>query len=239
MSIDMYLCSLHADDTLLCITGDTIEHLQDNLLECICEVEKWYNNNLLVINASKSNVMVITTKQKALHNCNMDINTCLGSTPLKQVSCTDYIGIQFDQYLLWIEQVDNLGKIMFFYHITISQVEKFTQPTHDDLHVLLNYSTTSNQNIRKIQLLQNRTARIITGNYDYINIRGIDLVRQLKWMTITQRRDYFTSLMMFKCVHGMAPNYLCDSITLHKDIANRITRRCKQSTCAAITNTTI
>ena len=83
---------------------------------------------------------------------------------------------------------------------------------------------TSNQNIKTIQLLQNRTARIITGNYDYINTRGIDLVRQLKWMTITQRRNYFTSLMMFKCVHGMAPDYLCDSITLHKDIANRITR---------------
>ena len=30
--------------------------------------------------------------------------------------------------------------------------------------------------------------------------------------------------MMFKPVHGMAPNYLCDSITLNKDIANRITR---------------
>ena len=63
-------------------------------------------------------------------------------------------------------------------------------------------------------------------------------------MTITQSRDYFTSLTMFKCVHGMAPNYLCDSITLHTDIANRIARSYddvnkKQSACAASTNTTI
>ena len=56
------------------------------------------------------------------------------------------------------------------------------------------------------------------------NIRGIDLVRKLKWITITQRRGYFTALVMFKCVHGMAPDYLCDSISLHKAIANRITR---------------
>ena len=32
-------------------------------------------------------------------------------------------------------------------------------------------------------------------------------------------------IMMFKCVHGMAPDYLCDSITLHKDIANNIITR--------------
>ena len=90
---------------------------------------------MLVINASKSNVMVITTEQKASHTCNMDIHICLGSTRLKQVGCTDYLGIKLDQHLLWNEQVDNLCKIMFFYHITVSQVEKCTQPTHDDLCV--------------------------------------------------------------------------------------------------------
>ena len=81
--VSLAACSLYADDTLLYITSDTIEKLQDNLQECICEVEKWYNNNMLVINASKSNVMVITTKQKASHTCNMDIHICLGSTRLK------------------------------------------------------------------------------------------------------------------------------------------------------------
>ena len=112
--VSLAACSLYADDTLLYITSDTIEKLQDNLQECICEVEKWYNNNMLVINASKSNVMVITTKQKASHTCNMDMHICLGSTRLKQVGCTDYLGIKLDQHLLWNEQVDNLCKIMVF-----------------------------------------------------------------------------------------------------------------------------
>ena len=41
--VSLAACSLYADDTLLYMTSDTIEKLQDNLQECICEVEKWYN----------------------------------------------------------------------------------------------------------------------------------------------------------------------------------------------------
>ena len=35
---------------------------------------------MLVGNASKFNVMIITTKQKALHTCDMDINRYIGRT---------------------------------------------------------------------------------------------------------------------------------------------------------------
>ena len=129
--------------------------------------------------------MVIITKQKALHTCNMDINAYLGSTPLKQVSCIDYLGIKLDQHLLWNEQVDNLCKIMVFIisrfrrlknvlnpRMMIDVYNSIIQPKFD--YALTVWGNTSNQNIRKTQLLPNRTARIIKGNYDYINIRGID-----------------------------------------------------------------
>ena len=70
------------------------------------------------------------------------------------------------------------------------------------------WECTSKQNIYKIQRLQNRAARIITGNYDFINTRGIDLVKNLKWMCVSQRRDYFIAILMFKSIHGLAPHYL-------------------------------
>ena len=41
--------------------------------------------------------------------------------------------------------------------------------------------------------LQNRAARIITGEFDYIHVRGIDIVKNLKWMNVIQRRDYFVA----------------------------------------------
>ena len=78
-------------------------------------------------------------------------------------------------------------------------------------------------NINNVKQLQNRAARILTGNYDYVNTRGIDLVKTLGLMNVSQRRDYF----MFKSIHGLVtpvPNYLCDEITMQRDIAERTTR---------------
>ena len=79
-------------------------------------------------------------------------------------------------------------------------------------------------NLHKIQRLQNRAARFVTGNYDYVTIRGAELVKRLKLMCVTQRRDYFMSILMYKSIHGMAPAYLCNEITLHSEIAERTTR---------------
>ena len=72
--------------------------------------------------------------------------------------------------------------------------------------------------------MQNRAARIICNNYDFINTRGINLVRKLKFLNVSQRRDYFMAVLMFKCLHGLAPNYLCDEITMQVEVSNYDTR---------------
>ena len=65
---------------------------------------------------------------------------------------------------------------------------------------------------------------IITGEFDYIHVRGIAIVKNLKWMNVIQRRDYFVALSMFKCIHEMSPSYLSDCITIYNEIAVRDTR---------------
>ena len=83
---------------------------------------------------------------------------------------------------------------------------------------------TCDNNLHKIQRLQNRAARIVTGNYDYETTRGTALVMRLRWMCVTQWRDYFMSILMYKSIHGMAPAYLCIEITLHSESVERTTR---------------
>ena len=62
------------------------------------------------------------------------------------------------------------------------------------------------------------------GNFDYINCRGIDLVKRLNLYTIRERRDYFLATLMFKAIHGIAPHYLSDRIDMHFDIHGYDTR---------------
>ena len=87
------------------------------------------------------------------------------------------------------------------------------------MHYRYGGHTTAHTINNKVQRLQNRAARILTGNYDYVNKRGIDLVKTLGLMNISQRRDYFMIMLMFKSIHGLVPNYLCDEITMQRDIA--------------------
>ena len=79
-------------------------------------------------------------------------------------------------------------------------------------------------NLNRVQRIQNLLARIICNNFDYIHSRGIDLVRSLKLQTIRERRDYFLCVLMFKCIHGLAPHYLSNDVTMHVDIHGYDTR---------------
>ena len=72
--------------------------------------------------------------------------------------------------------------------------------------------------------MQNRAARAIYNNYDYVNVRGNDLVTGMKVMNVKQRWDYFMSLVMFKSILGIAPDYLCNEITMAVEISDRLTR---------------
>ena len=83
---------------------------------------------------------------------------------------------------------------------------------------------TTEAKLDRIQRIQNLLARIMCNNFDYINFRGIEMVRTLKPQTIRERRDFFLCIRMFKCIHGLAPHYLCNYITMYVAINGYDTR---------------
>jgi len=84
-------------------------------------------------------------------------------------------------------------------------------------------------NLERIQRLQNRAARVIFNNFDFVNTRGIDLVARLGIMNVKQRRDYFMALLMYKSIHGLAPTYLCNEIIMEIEVADRTSRHIKEN----------
>ena len=51
-----------------------------------------------------------------------------------------------------------------------------------------------------IQNLQNRIARFLTCKYDYIRYLSSDLRKELNWMSVSERYNYFLSILMYNCV---------------------------------------
>ena len=103
-----------------------------------------------------------------------------------------------------------------------TNVGPIIQPRLD--YAITLWGFTSQLNLSRVQRLQNRAARIITGNFDYINVRCIDIVKRLKWFNLIERRDYFVPLTVFKCIRGMAPTCISDCITICNEVAIRDTR---------------
>ena len=54
-----------------------------------------------------------------------------------------------------------------------------------------------------IHRLQKRAARIVTGNFDFINTCGDDLLEVLKWQTLDERVKHFLSTLMHNVFHSL------------------------------------
>ena len=228
-------CNIYADDTLIYCTGNNITELKYNIQKCVTDVHEWYESYKLVINTSKSNVMLLTTRQMLSNIGDTALNVFIGNHKLPQCNSIKYLGVDIDNVLSWNLQTDSISKKLVFIISRLSRLKpvlpsqtlmyiysSIIQPKIDYAISIWGYTTA--HNINKVQRLQNRAARILTGNFDYVNTRGIDLVNNLGLMNVTQRRDYFMLIMMFKSIHGLVPDYICDEITMQRDITVRTTR---------------
>ena len=202
-------CNLYADDTLVYCNGSTMSELKHNIQQCVSDIHEWYDKNKLVINKSKSSVMLATTRQRILHIDNNDLDVHIGDYKLVQSDCIDHLGLKIDETISWNMQTDNICKKLVFIisrfsrlkhilpsHMLMLIYSSIIQPKFDYAITIWGY--TCDNNLHKIQRLQNRAARIITGNYDYVTTRGTELVRRLRWMCVTQRRNYFMSILTYR-----------------------------------------
>ncbi len=226
--------NLYADDTLIYCSGKTTEDVTNTLQTCINDVSTWYGGNRLALNSNKSQTMLIASKHN-LQNCDQNLNISLYNNLLEQVNSTEYLGVKIDQCLNWKDHMDKASKSLSFKvnrmsrlsstaptKVVMQMYNSIIQPSFD--YAITVWGNTTSQNIGRLQRLQNRAARIVKNNFDYINHRGIDLVHGLGWMDIKQRCKYFQCVLMFKSIHGIAPDYLVNNITMEIEVKNVNTR---------------
>ena len=198
------------------------------------EISKWYDGNRLALNENKSKCMLMNSKYRTrLEDNQLHVN--INDINMEQVKKVKYLGVTIDENLTWNDHISMLCKNLGFKVSTLSRIKNMVtpemlktvynsiiQPTID--YAITVWGNTSAENLSKIQRLQNKAARIICNNFDYINTRGIDLVKQLRWMNVNERFLYFERLLMFKCIYGMAPDYLTNGIIMDVEVKNVNTR---------------
>ena len=65
-------------------------------------------------------------------------------------------------------------------------------------------------NLNKLQMIKNMGCRVIfkAGKYTHVT----PLFMELHWLSVLDRITYKILVLMFKCIHGLAPKYLSDLV---------------------------
>ena len=227
--------NMYVDEVIICTSAMSMHELECMLQSCMDSISSWYGMNKLCINKKKSSVMVIGSKFQ-LRSLNLDdFAISINVDKLQLVEQAKYLGLWVRNDLSWGDHILELCRKMYYYVHIFRRLRKILQS-----QLLLNIykyyvqskidyglsipSCTTEANLDRIQRIQNLLARIMCNNFDYINFRGIKMVRTLRLQTIRERRDYFLCILMFKCIHGLPPHYLCNDVTMYIDINGCDTR---------------
>ena len=84
------------------------------------------------------------------------------------------------------------------------------------------WSNTTATNIKKLQAVQNFACRIITKTKKFEHITPA--LREIKWLPVNEHLHYRDTVMTFRCMKGLAPTYLCESLRRRKSIHYHNTR---------------
>ena len=135
------------------------------------------------------------------------LSISIGNTNLSLVETIKYLGVTIDDNISWNQHVNNLCSKLSP-RIELLRKLKYKLPTEQLITVFQSiiqphfdycisvWGYTSKRNVKLLQRLQNRAARIITGKYDW-NLSASQILMDLGWMNINQRIDYFTTLLTF------------------------------------------
>ena len=234
---------MFADDCCIYAFGKDLDQTKLMFQNSVNDANEWYLNNNLPVNIPKSMCMLSIPEHVSnrLDDDQKLLNTMLDNDNLNQVSTVPYLGMQMDTSLKWNDHVLKLCKIISGKLALLSRLRKFIdketllllyygiiQPNID--YAISVWGYTSNVNVNMITRLQHRAARIISGNHDYINVRGADLANQLGMQSVEIRRNYFTATLMFKIKNEIAPKRLIDLFVNSEDTHDITTRSSTNNT---------
>ena len=207
---------MYADDTSITFVGSDVDEMNNCINLDLERIRVWLAANKLTLNMSKTEFLLIGSKQR-LVNPTAKTTASINQFPIKQVSTVLSLGVHIDENLTWECHVNELSKKIASgisaikrirhtvpYKTLLSIYNSLVQPHFDYCSSV--WGSCSKNLSQKLQKLQNRAARVITfSNYDRSTN---ELLRMVNWVKLDRQRLVDKSIMMYKIVNKMVPDYL-------------------------------
>ncbi len=211
----------YADDTQLYISFESknSNNYANLISSCVTDIKQWMKLNMLKLNDSKTEVILLGSKQKLSKIGDLEIE--IGSSKIKSCDNVRNLGVVLDSNVTMEKQVNNICKTSFYYIRLLGQLRKFlskdaaTMVTHAFVTSRLDYCNSLLHGISKslsdkLQRVLNTAARIVTRSKIRSHITSV--LKSLHWLPVVQRYSFKIALLTFKILYGMAPSYLSELI---------------------------
>ena len=208
---------LYADDTVLLFSAKTVKEIETNLQADLNRAQDWFRINRLHLNTKKTKWSLIGTHQKLSKTESITLH--VGDEPLEQVSEYKYLGMWFDENLNWNHHIDKMCAKLSKRLGMLRRI-KFNLPK-ETLLMLYNtmvlplidygnvvYSNCSATSMKKLQVMQNKGARMILNCHYRTHI--VDMLKELKWLNVKDRAEFHKMCLVYKSKNGLVPSYISD-----------------------------
>ena len=220
----------YADDSQLYISFD---HRKDHgsqlykLENCISEIRKWMQQNVLKLNDSKTEFIVFGSRFSH-KNCPA-LHTTIGQCRIEPSASVKNLGVHLDRFLGMDIFMANKYRTINHQMRKISRIRKYL--SMDACKTLvqalvisrLDYGSSllygSNKgHIRKLQHLQNSAARLICRTTVREDARP--LLQSLHWLPVDYRIQFRIVTHVYRCLNDKSPVYLSELLHGTSSIRN-------------------
>ena len=213
----------YADDSTMSATGKSVAEIGTNLTNNCERVVNWMCSNQFKLNADKTHLLTVGTGQR-LAGLADSVQVTMDGVQLEESEekCELLLGCEIESNLKWSAQIGKvLGKLRSRL-VGLTSI-KYIVPFHIRntitigifnsvlVYCLPLYGGCNLEDIRSIQVLQNRAAQVVTHSPP--RTRREDMYNKLKWLTVNQLVVYHTLLTVFKIRQTGEPEYLAQFLT--------------------------
>ena len=188
--------------------------LGEDIRNCLNEIGVWMKEHFLCLNQTKTKILVIAppaVKEKIVIN-----GIILEESCIRFAESAKNLGVVIDSLMTFEEQV---GKVVQSCFITIRKLSKVKRYlSQHQLQILVSslvfskldycnslYYGLPAYTIKKLQHVQNCCARLVWKKYIPVNTSLDEIFQELHWLKVRFRIIYKILLIVFNCLHGMAP----------------------------------
>lgn len=231
--------AIYADDTTLFASAQTDCQLNNILNDELALVTQWIRANKLVVNVKKTKCMVVGTKH--LLKTTPMLHLTSGNMIIEQVDQAKLLGVIVDSRLSWTSQINyvlqKMGRSMgIIKHcreciprwLTKQLVQSLVLSYLDYASVV--WSNTSENNLHKLQVAQNKAARIVLGCPYRTNVRTMH--NSLAWLTVKCRLKYFLITFIRNIILTKIPKVIHNKLSFFSDNHSYGTRQTSVTRCA-------